>query len=112
MCENEIEGDVEIQKEKPRFALVELSQLENLLQHCFEYGKAPAGYITELIPSEEVKVCSRWKKEKFEVIAECPHITEQTHPDSNHEPISPESKWYKVLLASVSKTACAIECCI
>lgn len=59
----------------------------------------------ELIPSEEVKVCPRWKKEKFEVIAECPHITEQTHPDSNHEPISPETKWYKVLLASVSKTA-------
>uniref|UniRef100_A0A914DL84 Uncharacterized protein n=1 Tax=Acrobeloides nanus TaxID=290746 RepID=A0A914DL84_9BILA len=59
----------------------------------------------ELILANEKKVCPRFKKEKFETLNECRHITEATHPDSNHEPIAAESKLYQTILELVAKTA-------
>lgn len=41
--EPEEEPEEEINTKKPRFAIVELSQLEKLLQHCPNCGKLPGG---------------------------------------------------------------------
>ena len=59
----------------------------------------------EMVSNDEVKVCPRFKKERFEKIEECPHVTELTHPDSNHAPIPSDSELYQMILACVSKTA-------
>ena len=40
---DEIEEEI---KEKPRFVLVEFSQLEELLQHCPKCGSLPGGRTT------------------------------------------------------------------
>lgn len=60
---------------------------------------------TEIIPVGEIKVCPRFKKERFEVLFECPHISDETIPDSRHDLSSPASKQYQMILARASKAA-------
>lgn len=48
MLEGAVDGPnlEDVGTNKPRFVLVELSQLEKLLQHCPECGRAPGGRST------------------------------------------------------------------
>ena len=57
-----------------------------------------------IIKNEKVKTCPRFKKERFETVEECPHITDSTHESSNHELVDPSSKLYQLILAAASKT--------
>lgn len=41
--DNEFDEEVEVGEDKPKFVIVELSKLEDLLQRCPDCGKLPSG---------------------------------------------------------------------